>query len=314
MTEGARPPEGAGDAGHVPVLLSEVMKILDPFPGMRVLDGTLGMGGHAAAILERIRPKGRLLGIDRDEDALERARRRLERVGGEFHLYRGVFSRIEDAFSEAGWEAEGGLDGVLLDLGVSSYQLDTPERGFSFQREGPLDMRMSAGEGEDARSWLRSVSREELVRVLKEYGEEPAAARIAREIERERRAGGLETTAQLADLVARVSPRAGRKTHPATRTFQAIRIAVNRELQLLEDFLKKIDRYLAPGGRVVILSYHSLEDRLVKSWLRRRVQEGIFERVEPEWIRPGAPEVKRNPRARSARLRWAKRRGERPAR
>lgn len=304
--ESERPVE---DAGHVPVLLAEVIERLAPRPGEIFLDGTLGMGGHAREILARLGPTGRLVGVDRDEEALERARGRLEKIGAPFHLFRGVFTRLSEAMSAAGLDPDRGLDGILLDLGVSSFQLDTPRRGFSFSSPGPLDMRMSPEGPQTAARYLAKVSFEELKRVLKEYGEEPRATAIARAIVERRGASPLVTTRDLAELVEGIVPRAGKKTHPATRTFQAIRIALNRELELLEEFLSQVDRHLAPGGRLVILSYHSLEDRRVKTWFRRRVQEGIFLRVDPEWVRPRPEEVKRNPRARSARLRWAVRRG-----
>ncbi len=288
---------------HVPVLLAEILEIFSPKPGQVFFDGTLGMGGHAVEILARLGIEGKLIGVDRDEEALEKAREVLEKVGNPFSLFRGVFTQLPEALSSAGVQPEGGLDGILLDLGVSSYQLDTPRRGFGFSSLGPLDMRMDAGVGMTAARWLKEVSLNELKRVLKEYGEEPQAARIAKAIVERRREAPLKTTEDLAQLVESISPRRGKKTHPATRTFQAIRIALNEELDLLETFLSNVDRYLKPGGRVVILSYHSLEDRLVKNWFRKRVKEGIFRSVDPEWVQARPEEVKRNPRARSAKLR-----------
>jgi 16S rRNA (cytosine1402-N4)-methyltransferase len=198
---------------------------------------------------------------------------------------------------------------VLFDLGVSSLQLDRPERGFSFLREGPLDMRMAPEEGESAAEFLRRVSVEELERVLREYGEEPRARKVAQAIDQTRRSEALQTTVQLARVVESVLPRKGRKTHPATRTFQAIRIAINRELEYLRLVLRDLDRLVKPGGRVVVLSYHSLEDRIVKENFRARVGEGIYRRLLAKALRPSAAEVASNPRARSARLRAVARRG-----
>lgn len=299
-----------GDRGHDPVLLERVVEVLAPKPESRIFDGTVGLGGHAAAILARLGDRGWLVGVDRDSEALERARARLDPIGRTFHLYRGLYTEIREALRSAGREAERGLDGILLDLGVSSLQLDAARRGFSFMRDGPLDMRMSSGVGMSAEEWLARASVSELTEVLRRHGEEPAAARIARAIDRQRRREApLRTTAELAAVVESVCPRRGRRIHPATRTFQAIRIAVNRELEHLESFLAQVDRYLAPGGRLAVLSYHSLEDRLVKDWIRRRAREGLFEEVRPEWFAPDSKENERNPRARSARLRWTRRRG-----
>jgi 16S rRNA (cytosine1402-N4)-methyltransferase len=232
----------------------------------------------------------------------------LDAVGGNFFLFHGRFSCIRDALRAAGAPEERGLHGVLLDLGVSSYQLDTAERGFGFGREGPLDMRMDPGDGEGAGALLAQSPIEEIERILREFGEEPAARRIARAIDRRRREGKLLTTTDLARAVEEVVPRRGRRIHPATRTFQAIRIAVNDELTDLRQALQEVDRFLAPGGVVVVLSYHSLEDRIVKTVFRERVREGILEEEDRSPIVPGEEEIEENPRARSARLRSAKRR------
>jgi len=287
------------------VLLSEVIECLDLRPGSVIVDGTVGLGGHASAILECVAPEGLLIGIDRDAEALEKARVRLRSVGRSFYLFRGLFTQVREAVEAAGRSPDGGLDGILLDLGVSSFQLDTAGRGFSFSGDGPLDMRMDAEVGESAAEWLARVSKADLTKVLREFGEEPAAARIASAVERERARRPITTTGELARIVESVVPRGKRKIHPATRTFQAIRIKVNEELALLDSFLDQVDRYLVLGGRLVVLSYHSLEDRIVKRCLRARAREGILRVEKPEVIRPREEEVRRNPRARSARLRCA---------
>ena len=297
------------DQLHVPVLLDEVLRELAPRPGATILDGTLGIAGHALEIQRRIAPDGVLLGMDRDAQALELARERLAEGGVEFHLYHGVFCRIREFLQDIGRTPEGALDGVLLDLGVSSLQLDRSERGFSFLHDGPLDMRMDPSEGESAARYLDRVDVAELEQVLREFGEERAARRIARAIVRQRATERIETTGQLARLVERVLPRKGQRIHPATRTFQAVRIAVNRELEHLRLTLRDLDRFLRPGGRVVVLSYHSLEDRLVKSSFAERFRDGLFAKSGKGLIRPGPDEVARNPRARSARLRVAVRAG-----
>lgn len=295
---------------HRPVLLQEVVERLAPRPGELHVDATLGLGGHAAAVLPLLGTEGLLIGIDRDPQALELARPRLEATGFPFRLFHGEFGRLGEFLRLLGRPPEGVVDGLLLDLGVSSLQLDRPGRGFSFLRDGPLDMRMSPGEGESAAEFLRRVSVEELGRVLREYGEEPAARRVAQAIDRARRKGRIETTAQLASIVEEVLPRRGRKTHPATRTFQGVRIAVNQELEFLRLVLRDLDRWVKPGGRVVVLSYHSLEDRIVKENFRRRVGEGIYRSVPPSPLRPSSEEISRNPRSRSARLRCVMRQGE----
>lgn len=309
------PQQEQGSAGnaprtaHVPVLLREVLECLDPRPGETHVDATVGAGGHATEVLARLGAQGLLIGIDRDSQALEIAEQRLMQVGSPFRVFQGTFSRLSEFLRLAGLPAEGAMDGLLLDLGVSSLQLDRADRGFSFLRDGPLDMRMAAGEGESAADFLARTSVEELERALRDYGEEPAWRKIARAIDDARRARRLGTTAELSRVVESVVPRAGKRTHPATRTFQGIRIAVNSELEQLRLILKDLDRFLRPGGRVVVLSYHSLEDRIVKESFRDKVNEGLYRAPPQSMLTPTASEVKTNPRARSARLRCVVREG-----
>lgn len=300
---GADALEGPSREPHTPVLLAEVLERLQPRPGEIHVDGTVGAAGHAAAILERLGPSGLLIGIDRDPQALEIARARLERTGFPFRLCRGSYAELVGFLESLGLSREGAVDGLLLDLGVSSLQLDRAERGFSFQRSGPLDMRMALDEGEPASEFLHRVSTEDLERVLREYGEEPRARSIARAIDEARRKERIETTAELARIVERVLPRMGKRIHPATRTFQGIRIAVNRELEHLRRALQDLDRRVRPGGRVVVLSYHSLEDRIVKDSFREGVREGFFRWGLPNPARASQDEVRANPRSRSVRLR-----------
>jgi 16S rRNA (cytosine1402-N4)-methyltransferase len=285
------------------VLLEATLERLAPAPGEVHVDATVGAGGHAARILEKLGPRGLLIGIDRDPEALAEARRALEATGGPFRLFHGAYTRIREFLQSLGLPPEGAMDGLLLDLGVSSMQLDRPERGFSILRDGPLDMRMDPGEGESAADFLEKVSMEELEEILRELGEEPAARRIARAVDRARRKERIETTGQLARIVEGISPRRGRRIHPATRTFQGIRIALNRELEHLRLVLRDLDRLVKPGGRVVVLGYHSLEDRMVKTSFGEKVREGIYRWVLPNPLLPGKEEIARNPRARSARLR-----------
>mgnify|MGYP000023538714 CR=1 FL=1 len=301
---------------HQPVLLAEVLAALQPRAGGVYVDGTLGGAGHAAAILAASAPTGRLLGCDRDAAALAAARERLAEFGGRCELRAGNFSEL------AAWAPAGGCDGVLLDLGVSSPQLDEPERGFSFQHDGPLDMRMDRAQPVTAAELVNTAPAAELARIFWEYGDEPDARRIARAIEHDRRTAPFVTTRQLAGLIERLNPRAGRKTHPATRVFQALRIAVNDELGALARGLAGAWTVLKPGGRLAVITFHSLEDRLVKqtlrAWARDYEYDGPVDRPElrrprPPQARlvtrkavvPGAAELAANPRSRSAQLRVA---------
>jgi 16S rRNA (cytosine1402-N4)-methyltransferase len=299
---------------HATVLADETVRLLAPRSGEVYCDATVGGGGHAERILEASSPEGRLVGIDRDPAALEAARARLTRFGDRVTLVHGAFSDARRILGELGLAL---VDGFVLDLGVSSPQLDRAERGFSFQREGPLDMRMDPTCGESAAQLLERVGVDELKQILKEYGEERYAGRIARAI---KQAGELKTTSELAALVARSVPTRERSKDPATRTFQALRIAVNDELGQLERFLAEFPSLLKSGGRVVVIAFHSLEDRLVKNRFRDLakhpgVPPDIAARMglampqltllTPKPVVPDEAEVRANPRARSAKLRAA---------
>ena len=303
---------------HTPVLLDEVLGGLAVKADGRYCDATFGRGGHAAAILQQLGPAGRLCAIDRDPAAIAAGR---ERFAAEprLTLVRGSFGRLEERVRAAGWE--GGLQGVLLDLGVSSPQLDEASRGFSFMQDGPLDMRMDNESGLNAAQWLARAAEREIADVLFTLGEEKFSRRIARAIVAARAETLIGTTRQLADIVAGAAPTREPGKHPATRTFQAIRIHVNRELEEVGAALPQAVDLLAPGGRLCVISFHSLEDRLVKRFMRREAQgDPIYAELPnvPPHARPrlqligGAvmpddAEIARNPRARSAVLRVAER-------
>lgn len=287
-----------GNAVHVPVMVREVLFYLAPNPGELVADCTVGAGGHAIEILKAIQPGGRLIGIDRDAEILEVAARNLACLAGSFELRHATFAELEQVLP-------GQVDGMLFDLGVSSLQLDRPARGFSFQADGPLDMRMDASRGMTAEQVLKRLPEDELARVIREYGEERFARRVARVIKQAIGTTGLHTTRELAELLERTVRRSGR-IHPATRTFQALRIYVNRELDELAEALRKAPDFLRPGGRVVIISYHSLEDRIAKQTLRELAARGAVEILTKKPVRPTPEEVEQNRRSRSARLRAAR--------
>jgi len=302
---------------HIPALLDEVLAALAPRTGGLYVDCTFGRGGHARALLARVGPGGRVLALDRDPAAVAVGR---ELAAGDARLsvVHAPFSRLAELAARHG--VHGRVDGVLFDLGVSSPQLDDPGRGFSFREEGPLDMRMDPTCGPSAAEWLARVGERQLAEVLARYGEERHARRLARAIVAARRERPIETTRQLAELVARASPARERGQHPATRTFQALRIEVNRELDELAAGLEQAAEALAPGGRLAVISFHSLEDRLVKRFIRERTRgpasraglppapvRGARLRAVTRLVRPAPAEVERNPRARSARLRVAER-------
>jgi 16S rRNA (cytosine1402-N4)-methyltransferase len=289
-------------AAHTPVLLGEVLEWLQPRPGGVHVDATVGLGGHAAAITERIGPEGQLIGIDRDPEAVALASRRLAGFGDRVRIAHANFDRLAAVLDALGI---GQVDGVLFDLGVSSLQLDTPSRGFSFRDAGPLDMRMDPGEARTAADLVNRLPQHDLADILHRYGEERFARRVAREIVRRR---PLRTTEELRDAVRAAVPRRTwpRNVDVATRTFQALRIAVNRELESLERVIPQTVGRLQPGGRIVVIAFHSLEDRIVKRALAADQRLHVLTRKP---VRPGPQEVARNPRSRSARLRAAERRG-----
>ena len=310
-------------SNHVPVMLEEVVAAVAPRAQGRYVDCTFGRGGHLRAVLERIGPSGRALAIDRDPQAVAAARE-LARSDPRVSVHHARFGEVGACVRAAG--LAGGVDAVMMDLGVSSPQLDQPDRGFSFLNDGPLDMRMDPGAGASAAEWLASAPEREIERVLREFGEERAARRIARAIVAERRRGApIASTRRLAAIVAGAARGRGGRTrvHPATRTFQAIRVHVNEELAELERALAAIPELLAPGGRLVVLAFHSLEDRMVKRFMRgddsacaRLRHLPIAGRVRPTGaMTPLMParrahqrEIAANPRARSAVLRVAERR------
>ena len=305
---------------HRPVLLREVLDALRVRPDGLYVDGTFGRGGHAGAVLERLGPGGRLLAFDKDPQAVAFATRRFADES-RLLMRRGSFINLASVVSELGWQ--GKVDGILFDLGVSSPQLDDAERGFSFLKPGPLDMRMNADAGRSASQWLAEASEREIAEVLWKYGEERYSRRIARSIVAVRETAPIATTQQLAELIAQAVPGRERHKHPATRSFQAIRIFINRELEELESALPQAVDALAPGGRLAVISFHSLEDRIVKRFIRDQqrgpqlppdlpVLPAAYAprlRAVGKPVYPSAQEVESNARARSAVLRVA----ERPA-
>lgn len=292
------------------------MDLLAVHPDGIYMDGTFGRGGHSEAILARLGSAGRLIAIDRDPEAVAAARARFA-GDGRFSVFRGAFSMLERIAQEA--KVAGRVNGVLLDIGVSSAQLDDPRRGFSFLQDGPLDMRMDPETGESASQWLAQAPEQEIADVIYRYGEERFSRRIARAILAARAQQPIVSTLQLADIVSAAVPTRERNKHPATRTFQAIRIFINHELEELGACLEQCLRVLAPCGRLVVISFHSLEDRMVKRFIRDHAREAPPDPAAP-WqaaaakpllrqigkaLRPGEDEIERNPRARSAVLRVA---------
>ena len=310
------PIDGAHVLGHTPVLYQRVLHALKPSAGGRYIDGTIGAGGHSFGILEASSPDGQVLGIDLDPTALELVQDRLAEFGDRVHLRHGSYTDMAVFAEELDWET---ADGLLLDLGLSSMILEDAKRGFSFRLDGPLDMRFDPTQSTTAADLVNGLLEGELADLIHRYGEEPRARRVARAIVEAR---PLHTTQELAELITRVVKRGRRKIHPATRTFQALRIAVNDELTALEVGLDQAIDLIAPGGRIAVISFHSLEDRLVKrKYLRESVDcicppdlivctcdhRARLQVITKRPLRPEKSELEANPRARSARLRVAER-------
>jgi len=293
---------------HTPVMLREVLDYLDLKPGKTIVDATVGTAGHSLAILERILPGGRLIGIDRDETSLDVARQRLSEFGSAFEPIHGNFVDIDTLLKNLGIKK---VDGILFDLGLSSFQLFDTSRGFSFQGDGPLDMRMDKGSYISAYDLVNNLNEEELSTLLWNYGEERWHNRIARLIVQERQREPIATTMQLADIVARSIPSRYRhkfyRIHPATRTFQAVRIAVNRELEILEGAVNKAIAIMDKKARTCVISFHSLEDRVIKFAFRKAQADGLINIITPKPLTPLALEVENNPASRSSKLRVAER-------
>ena len=295
--------EEAQGPSHEPVLVAEVLALLAPSRGGLFVDCTVGLGGHTQALLEH--GASRVLGLDRDPSALERARERLAPFSDRVELVHADYRRLDEILAARNSPP---VDGLLADLGVSSMQLDTPGRGFSFRRDEALDMRMDTTEGPTAADALRDVDERTLADVIYRFGEERHSRRVARAVVAARARKAIETTGQLADLVRRAIPRKGySRIDPATRTFQAIRIWVNRELEGLDAFLASAARNLSAGGRLSVMTFHSLEDRIVKHTLRALQAEGGLKVLTKRPVVPTDAEIARNPRARSAKLRAAER-------
>jgi 16S rRNA (cytosine1402-N4)-methyltransferase len=304
------------DSAHLPVLLQETLEALRLREDGKYVDCTFGRGGHSGALLARLGPQGRLLALDQDQDAVASAEAGALAADGRFQLVHSRFGRLADVVQAQGWTGE--VDGVLLDLGVSSPQLDVAERGFSFLRDGPLDMRMDTSSGITAAQWLAQVAESELAEVLRVYGEERYARRIARAVVEQRGQQVIDSTGRLAQLIAQAVPSREPGKHPATRSFQAIRIYLNDELGELRQALDQVLPVLRAGGRLAVIAFHSLEDRMVKRFMRD--QERGLAPDAPKWAVPqpslrrigkavyaSAEELAQNPRARSAVLRVAER-------
>ncbi|NWG13053.1 MAG: 16S rRNA (cytosine(1402)-N(4))-methyltransferase RsmH [Acidobacteria bacterium] len=308
---------------HAPVLLEEAIQLLGCRRGGRYVDATIGLGGHAQAILERILPGGQLIGLDRDEESLAIARERLARYAPSVRLLHENFKNLPLVLNNTGFRP---VDGILIDLGISSFQMLSPGRGFSFRADAKLDMRLDRSQRLTAADLVNSLSEQQLADIIERYGEERHARRIARAIVTERRRGDITGCLQLSALIQRTVPaRRIPAIHPATRTFQALRIAVNEELEGLEELLTGVVPFLAVGGRLAVIAFHSLEDRIVKRTFRNLAGHCVCGRrpelcscprrravylVTPRAIRPGATELERNPRSRSARLRCVERVGD----
>ncbi len=299
-------PEGGDEAMqeslHKPVMEEEVLRFIRPRDGMVVVDATLGLGGHAFAMAARLQPSGRLIMIDKDEESIAAAKEHFQEIRAHCDFVHDDFRHLDKVLDRLGIE---GVDAFLFDLGISSFQLDNPARGFSIRAEGPLDMRMDRSGFISAYDLLNNLTEEEIASILWKFGQERFSRRIARSIVRARHSGPITSTKELADAVLRAMPYKSRfqRIHPATRTFQALRIAVNRELDSLDEALKKAALYLNKSGRICVIAFHSLEDRIVKENFRELSRTERFRPVFKKVMRPTPEEIGRNPRSRSARMR-----------
>ena len=291
---------------HTPVLLDDVITYLDLKKGMVIADCTVGLAGHASEFLRKVGGDGFVIGIDRDMEALEEARRRLHKVSGRFRLFKSNFRDIDLIFEKAGIKK---IDGALFDFGVSSFQLSQPERGFSIKHDGPLDMRMDRDETITASDVVNSCTKDELISIFRRFGEERFAHKIAQKIVEARRSGRIKSTKALAEIATEALPYRFRfrRIHPATKIFMAIRIAVNKEIESIEEGLKNIIPYLAPGARMCVISFHSIEDRIVKNLFKAYSKSGMLKIITKKPVVPAQSEASKNPRARSAKLRVAER-------
>jgi len=298
-------------------MLPEVLEVLAPAPGMTLVDCTLGFGGHAAEFLQRIGPSGRLIGFDMDSEHLPRVRERLDPIGHPYELHHSNFAALSTILYESAPE---GVDGILADLGMSSMQVDDSSRGFSYMREGPLDMRMDRQRGRTASELVMTLSMEELADAFLNWGDEPQAEVIARAIVAHRARMPIETTTQLRTLIEEAAPvevqflvgqrnptARQQQLRPAARVFQTLRILVNRELASLQQLLRVLPDHLKPGGKAAIISFHSGEDRIVKAALKECHQRGQYRAIADDPLRPSSEERYNNPRSRSAKLRWCER-------
>ena len=294
---------------HIPVLLQPVLDVIDPGPGQTIVDCTLGLAGHASEILRRITPGGELIGLDFDPANLDLARAKLQQIGGDFSLHHSNFAAIDRILAAEGVPR---VDGILADVGVASPQIDDPARGFSYRRPGPLDMRMDPTRGQPASVLVNRMHERELADALLELGDETDAPKIARLIVERRAQSPITTTEQLTAIVCEardftLKRAAGAKLHPAARTFQALRMLVNRELANLQRLLDVAPTLLKPGGVIAIVSFHSGEDRLTKKSFRDAYRAGMYAEISDDPIIATPEEAAKNPRSRSAKLRWARR-------
>lgn len=287
---------------HQPVLLLEVAELLNPKPGDILVDATIGLGGHARHLLSLIQPAGQLIGIDCDKYTINLLKERLKDYLDQLHLFCDNFVNLGKVLKRFG-SLE--TKGILLDLGISSYQLSDAHRGFSFQQDGPLDMRMNPDAPLKASEIVNNYHPDKLLGIIQTYGEERWAKRIVRKIVEARKKKRLDTTRELSEIIKRTVPYRRTGIHPATRVFQALRIEVNNEIENLKGFLGDCDKYLSSGARIAVISFHSLEDRLVKQVFNEKIKKGIFKRITKKPIRPTFEEVIKNPRSRSAKLRVA---------